>query len=333
MLRALRVLPLLLAACGGDDGGDAAVVGESPDPSVVYAPAFFHDVDDTKPEADLPTRLDFDGDWRSDNNWEHLDDFRAGNAAYTPRAWVYVARTETVTHWFLFYGLFHPQDWDDSLLAAFGSMQHENDFEGVTIVARKSDGSVEYVAAQAHGTITYAAASEVTFDDPEQRRVRFFVEAKGHGIYHEHTSLAGADFPGGDGFVFRRTGVAEYAFDPSLDRDAGDPARREVGYALRPMLPVWEKRLEPAGDGQFWGGTMTYGGYRFSIAGPIGSILDGDNYGDDVASLPWNWSSGVTDVRRGDWAIDPAWAFKQRFGRGDDFSLEYVRNPYLGVGL
>ena len=105
---------------------------------------------------DYPANFDFDGDWVGGNNWEH-----AADTKYPLKGYVYYAVSETPTHYYIHYAVFHPRDTkggettgvvlskgvragataaqrvkrtgvaDDVVLA------HENDFEGCLVVAEK----------------------------------------------------------------------------------------------------------------------------------------------------------------------------------------------------
>src|SRR5258708_7175038 len=70
-----------------------------------FAPIFYQALGD-KPRSDYITNFDFDGDWRGDNNWEHTDD-----KSFPLRAYIYYAVSETQTHFFIHYVVFHPRDY------------------------------------------------------------------------------------------------------------------------------------------------------------------------------------------------------------------------------
>jgi hypothetical protein len=70
-----------------------------------FAPTFYQALGD-KPRSDYITNFDFDGDWRGDNNWEHVDD-----KSFPLRAYIYYSVSETQTHFFVHYAVFHPRDY------------------------------------------------------------------------------------------------------------------------------------------------------------------------------------------------------------------------------
>src|SRR5687768_15454817 len=73
-----------------------------------WAPVHYQDSDSSDYDADYLSRVDFDGDWNAQNNWESRDD----NVSRLTGA-VYYSVVETSTHWHLIYGYYHPRDWED----------------------------------------------------------------------------------------------------------------------------------------------------------------------------------------------------------------------------
>src|SRR5882724_12199344 len=120
-----------------------------------FAPVFYQALGDT-PRSDYITNFDFDGDWRGDNNWDHAD-----KKEFSLKAYVYYAISETGSHFFIHYAVFHPRDYkggerkglilseiiregtkrgaehDPTGLMAEAGVAHENDMEGVLIVVAK----------------------------------------------------------------------------------------------------------------------------------------------------------------------------------------------------
>ena len=70
-----------------------------------FAPIFYQALGD-KPRSDYITNFDFDGDWRGDNNWAHTEDKQ-----FPLKAYIYYAVSETATHFFIHYAVFHPRDY------------------------------------------------------------------------------------------------------------------------------------------------------------------------------------------------------------------------------
>lgn len=182
--------------------------------------------------ADFMGRIDFDGDFRSNNNWDDLP--AAGIAPY-----VYYDVLETATHWFIQYHTFHPRDWDNAFFGTCGPDPdcHENDTENMLVMVQK-DGSTygrfRVLETRAHndfyeyalpndGVSDGTGASADDLDDDAERgfslftdtsvgitdpRPAVYVESKGHGIcdwwdnngpYCTHSDDT---VPGGDGIYY-----------------------------------------------------------------------------------------------------------------------------------
>lgn len=90
-----------------------------------WAPVLCQDMDSDNYRAEYITRFDYDGNWRGNDNWNHLNGFDLPGAIYY---WV----TETQTHYFIGYAFFHPRDWSSK-----GILQHENDLEGILVTVKK----------------------------------------------------------------------------------------------------------------------------------------------------------------------------------------------------
>ena len=148
---------------------------------------------------DFITRFDFDGDFVGDNNWENLSEFEIKGLP----AFIYYSVAETQTHWFVFYAIYHPRDWDDEWTEKInGKLQHENDLEGLMIAVRRDGtefGSIQTVNTFAHNHwFNYPVSNSGIriregFDEDRagQDRPRFvggshvvvYVQAEGHGIF------------------------------------------------------------------------------------------------------------------------------------------------------
>lgn len=117
----------------------------------------------SEPRADEFTRVDFDGDWDAENNWENLLKF--------PRpAAVYYHVIESETFYFITYALFFPRDYAG---VCFWMHCHENDFEGLRVTVKKPD-TLWRLETLAHNRLT-SVEKPLT--------VEVMVERGGHGIY------------------------------------------------------------------------------------------------------------------------------------------------------
>ncbi|MDQ1557617.1 MAG: hypothetical protein QOD32_677 [Pyrinomonadaceae bacterium] len=288
-----------------------------------FAPVFRQGVGD-KRRLDYITNFDFDGDWRGDNNWDNAD-----NARFPQRAYVYYAVSETQTHFFIHYAVFHPRDYkgsgaggrvlteiiregkrrggryDPTGLSNEAVLAHENDMEGCLVVAAKSGADVRaarvvFVETLAHDRFLKYLPATVAVEggkgafDPvrlDEGRPVLYVEAKGHGV----AAYDGGDkqTPSNGTLVYKFTGSAD---DP--DKSAGD----EVGYALLPIsTTIWPRAR--GGVNQTFGVVYPYGARSISTAqtpsgalkrrnvnlGSLGSAFRGSKGAVNVARPPWGW--------------------------------------------
>jgi hypothetical protein len=331
----LLVAPLILAtgcAMEQDLGGASATtekIGAASDTSVVYdalarhwAPRFYQDTDSTEYKSEYLTKINFDGDYNSKNNWESMDAFS------TVPAYVYYSVVESETHFFLGYYTFHPRDWCDSDDLFCG--EHENDLEGVLLVVRNdgaSGGMGSLVAAftEAHGQIyQYAYAGGLTTGSDNidgtltlsGSHPRFFIEAKGHGVFNCDSRCTSA--PGGDGIVYTVGDVAE-----SPASGSGNWTRVHT-YQLIAFD-------ETTGDQGLWArrndvcDTCTFGSWGHMR----GDGLDSQN----SATMPWSWDdSDDGEVFSGALLCDPAQLVDTQLNGtpvDSGFSHDYVFHPYV----
>ncbi len=292
------------------------------------------------PRADYPARFDYDGDWHGDNNWDSLP--KGSSQAY-----VYYAAMETRSHWFLVYNIFHPRDYSDRCLA--GSC-HENDNEGLILTVLK-DGS-EFGRLQTMETLAHNNLYSYVADDRIRNgahridgRVEIhegshpvaFIESGGHGVYgsrstYSRYSLAEDSFSHGTGVTFVFKGAAE------RPKHAGD---RRVSYELLSIRDHWWVRAHPDSG---WS-SRTFD--EFFVYRPVGGrpgvpfrmiagAFLGRKEAPNKARPFWGWFDTLTRKRRiladGQWGLDPAYAVSRNLRFPEPFSLEYVFNPYLGIG-
>jgi hypothetical protein len=278
-----------------------------------WAPIHYQDTDSSDYDADYLSKIDFDAEWNTLNNWEHQDDSLAALTGFT-----YYSVVETSTHWFIVYAYYHPRDWED-FPDPFSLFTHENDMEGVLLTVRK-DGStfgvLEAMVTVAHndfysfvppgssytggrenidGTLIMQAHNGAPHPTTRQ-------EAKGHGVY----GWNGANFPGSDGVVYLPNASA--AEVPSSGND------RSVAYQLGDVFApggMWARRADP----------VTYAGF---------GTFRGDNGQDNAANAPWGWDdqNDGGDIPRGMLATDPAYLVSVYFANQGSFSLTYTRNAY-----
>jgi hypothetical protein len=261
------------------------------------------------------------------------------------QAYVYYAVMETETHWFLIYNFFHPRDYSDKCVVG---TCHENDNEGMILTVEKGGAFGRLIALEglAHNNI---------YSHPADSRVRgglhnldgdvelydgshpvIFIESGGHGVYgskssHSAFSYGDRTFRDGTGVTYVYKGKAE------RPRHAAD---KEVGYDLLPIYDHWwlraisdQGRSERMFDEYFT--YMPFGGRpapRMQIPGAFYGRAKAVN----KARPFWGWFDNRTlkakAVSNGQWGLDPAYSVSQNLRMPQPFSLNYVFNPYLGIG-
>lgn len=127
-----------------------------------YAPIVYQGIGSV-PEADQFTRVDFDGDWNPDNNWDNL-------LKYSRPRVVYWNVIETDVHYYITYSFFFPRDYAP---ICFFMHCHENDFEGMRVTVKKP-AIVTKIEGLAHNY-----KSEVASPD----NIAVTIEKEGHGIH------------------------------------------------------------------------------------------------------------------------------------------------------
>jgi hypothetical protein len=284
--------------------GDAAAATEARELLEEFAPAFAQEQSASSPEADTPLPVDFDGDWKTTNNWRNLT--RAGR---TLAPAVYGGAVMTRTHAFLTYVLFYPRDWISPLCVAY--VCHDNDLEAVQLVVERASGvapaDLLYVETKAHFDYVAAKGSEIRRDADGRPVLR--VESQGHGIY------------------------------PVLRGEALPERARSItpqDYQLLSLhSTLWARRSPDASGGELWTsgetGFLAYAGARQGRVGALlGASMAGTEYAGGVRP-PWGLRASVG--ARGDWFLDPAYVALARhralFSRQRSADSSYVFNPYL----
>ena len=130
----------------------------------LYAPVIYQGVGPV-PEADEFTRVDFDGDWNPNNNWDNMPEFPRPRVVY----WDVI---ESEKHYFITYAFFYPRDY---AAICFFMHCHENDFEGMRVTVKKPSEVIklEGLAHNFKSEVIQPGSIEVT------------IEKEGHGV-HPH---------------------------------------------------------------------------------------------------------------------------------------------------
>lgn len=308
-----------------------------------YAPWIYHAVHPELGRQDLPTRVDFDGNLRGDDNWEHMPRFELPPTAY-------YAVVESETHWFVSYHLFHPRDWSYARIGLHET--HENDGESLQVVVDKASEQVVLLLTQAHyfgtayadrGSGFEAGDEEVRAPvlrldergrpDPSGKHAGVFVEAYGHGVLGaldpclelEVAADGTARFPEA-GLVLRPAAEGEEVREPALD------ARAPVPYALESITAkLWPRLVDGSlvGEGGLLDGAV-------ALEGPAGRVLVPRFYEADRFSGPFGPDRGISpfalcfsffgDV--GDLLFDPARAYAAALRVPARWSTRYVDYPF-----
>ncbi len=293
-----------------------------------------------QPKSDFLARFDLDGDWRGDNNWDSAE---VGSS----QAYVYYAAMETDTHWFLIYNFFHPRAYSDKCVAG---TCHENDNEGAVVTVEKDGsqyGRLIVMETLAHNNVySYRADRRIKkgvhspdgkIETYEQSHPVVFIEAGGHGVYgstgsHSRYSISRDQFGAGTGVTYVYKGVAE------RPRHGND---RKVGYELLSIYDHWWVRAQEGQGRQdrtfdAYYAYQPYGGRPRSPHPEIAGSFLGRKFGSNKAKPFGGWHDRRTRKKKvlatGQWALDPAYAVSQNLRIPGRFSLDYVFNPYLGIG-
>jgi hypothetical protein len=324
-----------------------------------FAPVFHQALGD-KPRSDYITNFDFDGDWRGDNNWDHTDDKK-----FALRGYIYYAVSETKTHYFIHYAVFHPRDYkggetkgrilseiiregtkrgtkyDPTGWLEEAGVAHENDMEGCLLVIEKhgSDldrAGVTFIETLHHNSFSpylpgESAAKGYGQFRLEGQRVLLYVEPKGHGI--KAYTLDEKQNEGKDFLVYRFKGKAE---DPEKQNDSS------IGYDLLPIQTTLWARAKGGTSNITYGSTYDYGQVTINVVqakggitvrkitvGKVGVTFLGKAGGVNMARPPWGWfDKNARDTPLGRWFFDPAMTIKRDFKLGESFSTAYTRLPF-----
>lgn len=334
-----------------------------------FAPIFYQGIGDSA-RSDYITNFDFDGDWRGDNNWDHVT-----NKRFPLKAYVYFSVCETLTHFFVHYAVFHARDYkggtekgrilsellreginaagdkDPTGLAAAATVAHENDMEGCLLVIEKkspdlSRARVVFVETLAHNKFLKYALADSDAKSPAlsfaDQRPLLYIEPKGHGIQsypaeekkRSQNKEAEKDQAQKRIVVYRFAGEAE---SPNLKTGL-------CGYDLVPIQTTLWKHAQSE-QNETYGVIYDYGQITVNVAaksgskaehstkiGPRGVAFLGKKGGQNIARPPWGWFDGVQNSKSpGLWFFDPARTIKKDFKLDDLFSTAYFRQPFLGI--
>ncbi len=359
VINKFRILSLLFAVVMA--AGTALGMHAQSDREIAsrFAPVFYQALGD-KPRSDYITNFDFDGDWLGNNNWRNTD-----NVKFPLRAYVYYSVSETQTHYFIHYAVFHPRDYkggerkglilseiiregvkrasdgNPTGLMADATAAHENDMEGALVVAAKSgndpdNAKVVFVETLYHNTFRLYAQTESRSNvsgvfRTDGQRVLLYIEPKGHGIQAYSSDERQSS---GKGVIIYKYGAK-----------AGDPDKRSAGPVDYELLPIettlWQKARAAAKNLTF-GTFRDYGEITINVVqskggvaakkvkvGNLASAFLGGMGGINMARPPWGWfDKDKREDPLGLWFFDPAKIVKRDFALGETFSTAYVSPPF-----
>lgn len=283
----------------------------------------------------------------------------------TTKPKIYYSFCETTTHYFIFYAVYHVMDWWKRLkpkdlynLIRDSLDEHVHDMEGALFVVSKDrDEWVDGVVTMAHrhfylyteqylppetkkgdpkrlDNSLYISKFNETIDghiwlDTGSKRVKLYVQAKGHGLYGDNEHWGGGQeiwyyTPKGEPVDPRPEGL-------SMFENVADPSRRrktEIAvlkhYELEDIfMPggLWEHRANANVFQQHKNGAWGFV-YKNKKTGAFEA---------GAANPPWSFNDSNDTSPMGEIATDPA-RFILRYGQGwGAVSTHYLYNPYLST--
>ena len=318
-----------------------------------HAPVLNQKVSLLNPRGDLITRVDLGGDLSGlVHNWAYVSDERNPLPAAG-----YYSVVETGTHYFILYVFYHAQDWYDGerlvdkIRRVFD--EHVHDMEGaLAVVTKREDEAQERVDAfitishfhfycytgwkrteleylypgagwenDIFGRIEAVDGSIWPRDDGAATRFSLYSQAKGHGIKGDRKAW------GPERNIVRYFPSMEEGAMPGLDPGAWSEDRRYLYQDARYRLVdihepggLWENRDNPDVFRE-----NEKGQAAFVILDESGNRTAGS------ANPPWGWEDIDDRHDCGMIALDPARLVDDYLGGFPGLSLEYIRNPYLGI--
>ena len=309
--------------------------------------------------GDVPTTVDFDGDFKASNN---KDSMLLGTVDYRARAYYHV--TESTTHLFLFMVLYYPQRVlrDD---ATGQDVRYEHDMTGAVFVIERDPERLVIVEGlrveAATDTLISYTLRDSGYDAPgEDIRARFladqlvdgtryplYIPARRHEACNWHDkqprppldlcSHPERGFIGGPSKgVLMRPGERGQTLAQAV---AGPDGIRVMDYELVPLASLfWLRRSSYGLDGLFERGFT----YRPDGMRPRGAREDSPHLLPNRLSTqdsrsfgksPFQWLVKGTQSNAGQWMLDPAYELRQRYRvpAQTPWSLDYCDNLFFQI--
>jgi hypothetical protein len=319
------------------------------DLALAYAPIFAQKVSREWKLADQIAPLDLAGSLANvADNPEALEELFEEDPDQILDAKVYYSVSETSTHYFLAYAVYHVLDWWKRLkpkdlynLIRDSLDEHIHDIEGAMLVVTKEpEGLVDGLVTVAHNNFYLYTEPRVpsavgrsrpaskrslrivkfneTVDgsiwlDASTERVKLYIESRGHGIRGDHKGWGS-----GDEIWYYRP--REEAAEPGTVDKKEKPNTRTLDYELVDMFAengIWAHRFKR---------TV----FRQNKDGKWGLVYrDKNRLKGGSANPPWSWNDHNDTSPIGELATDPA-RFAIRYAQGwGPVSTHYSYNPYL----
>lgn len=328
-----------------------------------WAPYIYQGIKDatnTAWRSDIPSTVDFDGDFRSANNKDNLN---RGNIDY--RAHVYYHVTSSKTHHFLYYILYYPTRTIFESNSGKDEV-YEHDMTGAVFVIDRGADQLVFVEGVRVETntdqlISYALRGS-GYDPPgELIRRKFdantledtshypmYIPAERHEACNWHDEQPRppldlckhpqADFPGGKANgVILKPGMPQALPEATTDANG----YKQMTYALVPFASTfWLRRSEVGSQGLFSNAFV----YKPEGSRQAGFTADGpahllpttlsSNGMTSYGKTPFQWLVRGARNNAGQWMIDPAYELRQRYtvpGGDTSWSQEYCDNLFMNI--
>ncbi|OXM16273.1 hypothetical protein [Paenibacillus herberti] len=280
--------------------------------------------------ADFITNVNYDGDWKANNNWDRLGDFRT-----TLQSYVYYDVKETETHYYVSYWNYYARDDSD-----IHQDRHENDMEGMFLLVRKGPqnlgfGQPVFASLKQHGTYYQYHIQGVSsgftngndnFDGTITMRdgthPEVFASSNGNVLEINTTRFGHNLSPWspnkGFGGIKYQVGSTAAIPDRTTVLNAYNAGTyTPVSYQAVPLTPLWDRRTE-------------YGDpYLFDSFG----VFNGGDGMDDSANAPWGSGYKDHDSPTGQVFFDPANLVDYMLNNLGTYSYTYVKRDGMGNDL
>ncbi len=314
-----------------------------------FAPVIYQSIENETGAAvnyDLPTTVNFDGDFTARNN-------KAAAQTSAPTANVYYSVVESKTHYFIVYALYYPVRKVDTTL-------NEHDFTGVLFVIDKATESFKLAeglkvdsgndtifawkpdSSDVSGTGQPQILDDFPDADFDGERYPMYIPRGIHAACHWtqqgpavptgcfHSSQEFTDGPNAG--VIMRPGTAQ-TYAMAVDNNG----QKEMEYGLVPLNSLWARRTDV--DNELLWEQLTvyqpidsrpsrYNDAEEPIVWPNRLVSDDT---DTFGKPPFAWLKLSGDPNQGQWLFDPAYIMTVRYNFGTMYSNEYCFNSYLGI--